>query len=218
MSVILKELKNREKLGLIERRVPTSQEITDLKQVMANSAKTQAALGLGNPVNAIQSVQAQVDKLGKWELAKKKAITLAKLGVFNLVESPNEKTFPRFVGAGTVRLGKLPKYIMARLSSKLETVTCAIWTSSLDPRLEPDTYKAAIPLMPNAVQALAQRAVEAAPGGKFHLLYEPNWQKQPKPTPQRDPVLLYEVGARFFVIGHWDSDAELINKELIKEK
>lgn len=209
MSVILKELKPREKLGLKEHKIPTVEEIQAIKKSMEVAAKSQSALGLGNPIRASVSVQAQVDRVAKFEKGKRAAKALMELGVFKIVERPNPETFPILDERTLVSFNKLPKFVMCRLNKTISQVQC---TSRLDGMTR--TFTAQIPLMPTAVQALAARAKETAPSGKFHLLFEPSWQAQPVPVPQRDPVLLYEVAARFFVIGYWDSDAELINKEL----
>lgn len=212
MSIILKELKERKSLGLITHQVPTKEDVISIKEGMAKAARTQKSLGLGNPSRALASIEKQVEIHAKFEKAKPLAIELAKRG-FVSVESPSEKLFPRVEPGATITLGKLPKFVMARLTKDVADVKCRT-QASMGWNAQNGLWTAQLPLMPTSVQEMAKRAKEIAPGGKFHLLFEPSWQRVPEPVRQRDPVLLYEKAARFFVVGYWDKDADLINEEL----
>lgn len=178
----------------------TEEQTAAAEESLQQAMQLQKELGLGNSEVAGNRL------LSGCKAAK--AIKILQKN-FGFIEEPDTEKFPRFVGSETATSSKTftaaPQYAMVRLSAVTKEIQCSGGGS---------THKADMPVMPTTALALAKKVKEVTPNAEFHLIFEPEWKKQP----QRDPVLVAKIAEGFWCqVADWGSDADAI-KQMLQEK
>lgn len=77
---------------------------------------------------------------------------------------------------------------------------------------ESSNYVCNIPLIPKSIQELAKRVKNIDKSAEFYMVFEPKWQEVPTPVLQGDPILVAKVDDKFFMVGYWDGDLDLLKE------
>ena len=211
--------------GLLEAKIREYQEkkikytVSEFQEMNANLETTvasQKALGLGNPEQSARLLSSALStKMGAQE-----ANALAKVGGVQYIEDPTTSIdiFELSSGSSTFTNSKTytdgpPLLALVKLTSETREVLCSVG--------DREQKKAAIPVIPAAIQELARRAKEASPSVEFFTAFMPSWE----PAPMKDPALLARIrdtqnnADHWFLIGQaWGGDKELIEEHLINKK
>lgn len=74
-------------------------------------------------------------------------------------------------------------------------------------------HKAPIPLIPLEALKKLEPILAKDNDIKVYLAFMPSWE----PVPQRDPILMVELGGEFVAIHSWGGDRELLEEYIIKK-
>ena len=167
-------------------------------------AKSQIDLGLGNP-NTDALVQ------DKYTEKQRKIVEFCPQ-----VEDPTKKyrTYQEGVREWRqINNSNLPRVVTVYLDNTVRTIRTTIEMTGFFSIFSSYTvYEASIPLIPKSIQELAKRVKNIDKSAEFYMVFEPKWQEIPTPVLQGDPILVAKVDDKFFMVGYWDGDLDLLKE------
>lgn len=177
-----------------------TEQCRQISALIKKTAEQQKSKKLGNPSEAMNIL-----------LQKYSVPILAEN--FPEVKRPSSIVFTPFIktylynssaeldkSAGLESLTEFPRFAQVLLEDE--------YLSQLSLTIDGVHKSAALPLIPQSVQALIDRAKALVPSMKLLLLFMPQWEKTPNP----DPIILGAADGRYFEIAKWGGDADVLSE------